>query len=200
MAKLEDAMPYLLDNEGEFANTAGDAGGETLDGIARREHPEWPGWKILDALNLPLHDPCAVDIILKSHAEIEPLVSGFYLRNYWLYDGLLSQPVATKLLDGAVNMEGNGRAGAAITALQKAIHIQQPQTVLSTGYGPMTEAAANRCDADGLLEDLARQYVLHYQMILQMHPTDEKFRGNWMHRAAKLPTDFATDYAKAVSA
>ncbi len=189
MATLKAALPYVLANEGEFSNTAGDAGGETLDGIARRMHPEWPGWAVLDKLGLPLADPRAADIIINANVlAVEPLVESFYLQDYWLYDGLADQAVATKLLDGAVNMEGNGRCGSAIKALQQAICKQLAGAVEVDGcYGPATEAAANRCDAARLLQDLALGYVAHYLAILAAHPEDAAFKSDWLERANKLP-------------
>ena len=30
--------------EAGYGNTQGDAGGETLDGISRKYHPNWKGW------------------------------------------------------------------------------------------------------------------------------------------------------------
>ena len=190
MATLEDAMPYLLEDEGQWAFIPGDKGGMTYCGIARNEHPEWEGWAIIDALNLPVHDAHTCNAILKENAQIQSLVLKFYRSEYWCYDGLQSQDVASKLFNGAVNMEGNGRKGSAITAFQRAICVQIKNTIPIDGcYGPNTEAMANRCDQDGLLEDLARQFVLHYQAILKANPSDEKFRAGWMARAAKLPSD-----------
>jgi lysozyme family protein len=188
MAKLEVAMPYVKTNEGEFANIAGDAGGETLDGIARKMHPEWPGWAILDKLNLPIHDARACDIIINQHPEIEPLVDAFYLKSYWCYDGLQSQNVATKLLDGAVNMEGDGKHGAAVKALQLAILQQKPGALNpDANYGPTTEKLANSCEPIKLLKDIARFYVAHYEDLIAHNSALAKFRADWERRAEKLP-------------
>jgi lysozyme family protein len=189
MATLELAMPYLKENEGGWSYITGDSGGMTYIGISRKNHPEWAGWAIIDSLNLPVHDASACNQILDANPHICLFVNDFYSRNYWRYDGIQNQDVATKLFDGAVNMEGDGSHGAAIEALQRAINKQYPSVPMTPRYGPNTELMANKCDPDGLLNDLARQYMLHYNAILVAHPEDEKFRAGWMERAVKLPTD-----------
>jgi lysozyme family protein len=183
-------MPYLRSNEGGWSYVPGDKGGMTYVGISRVMHPEWEGWRLIDLLNLPVHDAHACNAILDANVQIQALVFQFYATHYWAYDGLQSQDVATKLFDGAVNMQGGGKSGPAIMALQRAIGCQPVNTVPIDGqYGPNTENMANRCEPDSLLQDLARFYVLHYNAILVAHPNDEKFRAGWLARAVKLPSD-----------
>lgn len=187
MAKLVLAMPYLRSNEGGWAYIVGDRGGMTYMGISRTMQPNWPGWVIIDKLNLPIHQPHTCDQILASNPAILSLVLDFYQKTYWCYDGLVSQQVATKLFDGAVNMEGNGRHGSAIKALQLAIGLQSLGCKPDGNYGPTTESLANQCESVQLLKDMAHFFSEHYKEILAANPGDARFREDWLRRAAKLP-------------
>ena len=187
MATIELALPYLRSNEGGFANISGDRGGETYFGIARNKHPEWPGWAILDSLNLPFHIPKACDQIIEADKRILPLVIAFYQKTYWFYDGIVNQRIATKLFDGVVPMEGDGKHGSAVKALQLAVGRQLQGCNPDGNYGPCTEMLVNRCEPTSLLQSLAYFYGKHYSDVLAANPSDEKFREDWMGRALKLP-------------
>jgi lysozyme family protein len=188
MADFLKALPYPLSNEGRWACLAGDSGGMTYCGISRKNHPEWEGWKIIDAMHLPIHDAKACNLALAANPKIQQMVEGFYHTTYWAYDGIHSQAVATKLLDMDINMEGNGHAGSAIKIIQQAAAIQHPCST-DGAYGPATEAAINLCDRDALLMDMARLASEHYKAIVQSHPGDARFLPDWLRRAQKLPTD-----------
>lgn len=47
MAEFTPAFEEMIRNEGGYIlhNVAGDHGGDTYAGIARRFHPDWPGWQ-----------------------------------------------------------------------------------------------------------------------------------------------------------
>ena len=190
MASLELAMPYLLVDEGYYSNISGDSGKETYCGISRANHPEWPGWEVLDSLNLPPHNAAACDNIIENDGRAMPLVVAFYEKTYWNFDGIQSQDVATKVFDTAVHEEGTGKAGSAIKVLQQAANVQFPGIIRLDGvYGPNTELMVNRCDPEGLLRDYMRFELKYIDAVLLSHPEDEKFRRDWERRALRIPTD-----------
>jgi lysozyme family protein len=165
MSEFLTAIPYVLKNEGGYVNNPKDPGGETKYGICKRDHP------LVDIKNLT---PEQADEI--------------YRTQYWSCGGIASQPVATKFLDMAVNMEGTGRAGAAVKILQQAVAVQFPNVLRPDGhYGPNTELMVNRCDATRLLADMARLACARYNSLADHNPDFETFRDGWLVRAEKLP-------------
>ena len=99
MAERNECIPYFIHNEvgsdprhdGGFSDDPDDPGGPTKYGICQRDHPA------VDIRNLTLDGAVAI-----------------MAAEYWCYDGLSDNCVAAKLLDMAGNMEGTGKAGAAI--------------------------------------------------------------------------------------
>lgn len=100
MANFEIAYKKTAKNEGGYANVSGDNGGETYKGIARKFHPSWAGWKIVDK-NKPLKPNQKI-----VSAELDKLVFDFYRINFWnpiKGDEIEHQPTADTLYDFGVN-------------------------------------------------------------------------------------------------
>ena len=84
-----------MGNEGGYANNPDDAGGETYKGIARKMHPIWPGWRIIDDIkSLSIVQPrygtpeyCSWDKFLNSNLAalngLQADVVSFYKANFW---------------------------------------------------------------------------------------------------------------------
>lgn len=88
--------------EGIYSNNPDDRGGETVFGIARNMHPDWPGWVLVDMLRQKHGFPDT----LKSNTVLMGLKDKFYKSQFWdpLYGDLIpSQEVAEELYDDAVN-------------------------------------------------------------------------------------------------
>jgi len=108
MAKYIEAISDTLLAEGAFNNSLGyvndkdDRGGETVAGIARRFHPFWEGWALVDyhkkkKPNFPFS--------LKHDEKLIQLVMAFYKPEFWdKIDGdhLSDQDIASMLLKEAV--------------------------------------------------------------------------------------------------
>lgn len=47
---FEEAYNVTLEHERGYVNHPKDPGGETIDGIARKMHPNWVGWPLIDKL------------------------------------------------------------------------------------------------------------------------------------------------------
>lgn len=170
MSEFLPAIAYVLANEGGYCNVPGDPGGETKYGICKRDHPD------VDIRNLT---PEQADAI--------------YRAQYWCFDGIQSQAVATKLLDMAINMEGSGKCGAAIRIVQNAVSVQFPNILRCDGkFGPNTALMINRCDSARLLTDMAKLCLVHYADIVDHDPKLDKFLKGWTLRAQKLPAQGAT--------
>jgi lysozyme family protein len=154
MSSFELAIETVLANEGGYSFIASDPGGETNFGISKRSYPA------LDIKNLTREE--AVQI---------------YRRDFWKYDNVLDQRVATKIFDASVNM-----GHSAIFLLQELVlQVVKPDGL----WGPVTEEAINRMDANALLLLYKARLRQHYLDIVANKPEDEKFLNGWLRRAAQ---------------
>jgi len=187
MADFQKALELTLRNEGSYVNNPLDRGGETINGIARKWHPKWPGWPIVDRAKQEGMNVSSV-MFLK---QIRPLVSDFYDAEFWLPirgDQIESQPIANKLFDTAVNLS----AIRAITFLQSGLNALNRngrlwQDIEEDGVmGPVTLAVLKRCIAekreDGLLGLMVVEQGYHYMRIMRTDPEQEEFALGWIRR------------------
>jgi lysozyme family protein len=167
MARFEDAIGYVLDNEGGYTNDPADHGGATNYGItdAEARRHGYSG----DMRDLPLETAKAI-----------------YLADYWRFDGIEDQHVATKLLDMAVNM-----------GLSTAVKLAQGIAgVVTDGVmGPATETRINTLTDSGtsmehsalLLTGLVFGCVRRYAHIVGSDHSQAAFIVGWIERALKMP-------------
>lgn len=104
--------------EGNYANDKSDRGGETYKGIARKFHPTWGGWNLVDSCKISGEFPKNLLKVVK----LEELVEGFYKKEYWDKihgDEIASQELANDLFDSCVNM---GLSGC-IKLFQKTLNV-----------------------------------------------------------------------------
>lgn len=156
MARFEDAIDFVIKNEvgnypnGGYVNHPADPGGETKWGISKRANPT------VDIKNLTL----------EGAKEI-------YRKKYWLFDGITTQAVATKLFDSYVNM---GHAA-----------IKQAQAIVGSTqdgfYGPNTEAKINALDPVKFLSYYRVWLVRYYEDLVTAKPEMKVFLNGWIRRA-----------------
>lgn len=97
MAKFEGAFKRSKVNEGGYVNDPHDLGGETYRGIARKYHPEWTGFKLIDAMKKV--SPIKYNFVSD---ELDKLAEGFYKEKYWnpiQLDNMASQLNAEQIYD-----------------------------------------------------------------------------------------------------
>ena len=72
MAEFRPAFEKMIHNEGGYVNhiVAGDRGGQTYAGIARKFHPDWQGWNLIDHNDM-------------DNPELTTFVLLFYKTNFW---------------------------------------------------------------------------------------------------------------------
>lgn len=150
MAKFEDAIGVLLADEGGYVNNPADPGGETKFGISKRRYPN-------------------VDIRNFTEQQADDL----YRRDYWRFDGITSQPVATKIFDSFVVM-----GKAAIRLAQEVVGATP-----DGAYGPHTEAAINAMDPLLFLTRYRVFLAQHFQDIVTNNPAEGVFLKGWLKRA-----------------
>lgn len=187
MANFYDAYKITKQHEGGYVNDPDDFGGETYKGVARRYHPSWAGWKIIDGYK---DKPNFLNNIYSDEA-LEELVLRFYKEKFWdvnLLDEVPSQNIANEMFDTGVNM-GVGRAAK---FLQKALNVLNkngrlyPDLVEDGSIGRATISALNKC-----LSYRGDVYVykilnilqgMHYINLMSKSPTQEKFAYGWLER------------------
>lgn len=184
MANFNIALPNVLKVEGRYVNDPSDNGGETYLGITRRDHPDWPGWAIVDPIK---HDGAA---LAAKDPQLKQLAYELYKKRYWdRFDGdsISSQKIAEELFDTGVNM-GIGRA---VTFLQKGLNVLNkraslwPEIGTDGDMGPKSRAALNACLAhhDELLL-LRVMNILQGAAYLEFAAKDERqevFIKGWLN-------------------
>ena len=179
MADFKKAFDLMIVHEGGYVNDPDDPGGETYKGVARKMHPNWLGWTIIDLLKKQkgfpdnLHFPNELEIMKELNYE----VGTFYYSQFWLKikgESILDQAVAESIFDFAVN------AGIATS-----VHLAQTVVKVTPDgtIGPKTVAAINGCDPDYFLARFAILKIKRYVEICQKRPLSKKYIFGWVNRA-----------------
>jgi lysozyme family protein len=150
MADFSIAIKTVLANEGGLVDDYSDPGGLTNFGISQRSYPN------IDIRNLTVEGATEI-----------------YHRDFWKFDGINDQDIATKLFDAFVNM-----GAAAIRLMQRLVNVTQDGQ-----YGPMTEKAINQYDPGMLLIHYRESLCIYYQELVQKNPKLGKFLTGWLKRA-----------------
>jgi lysozyme family protein len=159
VANFRPAFEFLLPNEGGFTI---DQGGATKFGISQRGYPDMS----LDEIR---------DLTI---AEAEAI----YRRDYWepnRYGAIDSQPIASKVFDLAVNMQGPGRhkGAPANKLLQGACVLCGAKIECDGVVGADTLNAVNQANEIQLMRNLVALAVARYKQIAQVHPEYAKDLG-----------------------
>ena len=171
MASFAAALPFILGNEGGFSDDPEDSGGRTNFGITQQTLTDFK----LAHPDLSLPDDVA-DLMVDEAGVI-------YHTDYWCFDGMESEAVATKVFDMAVNM-GLRRA---IRLLQATLNTNGAALLADGIYGPKTEAAVNAADPGLLMTQLISSCVGYYKQIVSSNPSQGKFLHDWLNRAQSVP-------------
>jgi len=153
MSSFDIAIKIVLANEGGYVNDPADNGKETNFGISKRSYPD-----IVDIKSLTVEEATAI-----------------YLRDFWLFGGIIDQVVGDKLFDSYVNMRH--------TAIKIAQRIAG--VAVDGSYGPQTEAAINTMDPGFFLGKFRAALASYYQAIVANNPAEEKFLAGWLRRASQ---------------
>ncbi|MDR2697480.1 MAG: hypothetical protein LBB40_03275 [Holophagales bacterium] len=167
MANFEPALAYTLKHEGGWSDDPADPGGATNYGIT---------------LKTAQRHGITTKQELKAISRYK--VEAIYYADYWKFDGINNQRVATKLFDMAVNMG----VTTAIILSQQVLNGEYKAALTVDGrLGPLTLAALNNCDPAELLEVLCLVSAEHYRAIAAARPASQKFLKGWLKRAAEVP-------------
>lgn len=152
MADFSQAIEAVLANEGGYANNPSDPGAETNFGVSKRSYPN------VDIRNLTREG--AIEI---------------YHRDFWKYDNLQSQVIATKVLDTCVNL-GQTRG---MSICQRAAGVRP----VDGKYGSLTTGAFNGSQEAELLSEIRNNLVGYYNNLVAAKPELNQFLRGWLRRA-----------------
>lgn len=159
MADFSKAIDFVLANEGGYVNNPADPGGETNFGISRRQYPA------LDIKDLTREEAVTI-----------------YERDYWKFDDVASQRVATKVFDACVNMGPS----QAVRLLQLALGGIQAGPVIADGkFGPETIEHANAADEEKLIDEFKARLAKFYCDEALQGTGKDGFLLGWLRRAVK---------------
>lgn len=121
MTEFNIAYGKTMSHEGQYSNDPRDLGGETWKGVARKMHPNWDGWPIIDQIKRSVITS-DLSRILRDDEELEQMVQAFYQSEFWdklMLKKITAQDIANELFDTAVNQ---GRV-IAVKQFQQALNL-----------------------------------------------------------------------------
>ncbi len=193
MAEFIKAFGISMLHEGGFANDPDDKGGMTYKGIARKFHPKWEGWKIIDlVLQKKLQN---INLALKNDQKLQELVSKFYLDNFWnpLCLEQMPQAIANELFDTGINM-GTNKAGEYLQDALNLLNKWNPYlkvdgkigsatiNALKVYYSRRPDYIEERDHTITLLKVLNGLQFMRYYEIVKRDSNQLKFFYGWLNR------------------
>lgn len=192
MADFQIAQRVLGGFEGGYSNDPSDKGGETYKGIARKFHPHWPGWAIIEAAKRLSSFPGN----LAGNTVLDGMVLDFYRAEFWSPFQLdaLPQSLATEIYEQAVNRGKGGVTMDIQTACNALNHDKRtrapffPDLKVDGGFGNKTAQAVKTLVANGdellLLVMLNGLQAAHYINTAAGEPSQRKFTRGWLTRCS----------------
>lgn len=168
MAKFEDAIEFVLKNEGGLVDDPNDPGGITAWGISLRFY------KTIKA-KVTAND---IKRLTKDEAK------NIYENHFWnrnKYYALNSQKIATKAFDMSVNCG----VRASNQALQKAVMHSSKCILRVDGIlGDKTIAAVNSANEQDVYQSFKSFQRDYYLDVLKRFPELAKYKNGWLKRAS----------------
>lgn len=187
MADFEKAYKRTMVNEGGYANNKLDRGGETYRGVARNYHPNWAGWKIIDAIKPHCKDIKTLNAALAMNKELQSLIHQFYKQGFWdchNLDKFTNQLLAENVFDASV-LCGQTIGGK---FLQRALDNLNPDYNLvvdgkigTKTFSAMTDAL-NKYGESVVVNAYVDVREKYHRDIVTKNPSQRVFLNNWLSR------------------
>lgn len=181
MAEHKVAEDKTLKWEGGYCNVVGDAGGETIFGIARNINPHLKLWKIMDSYKKSYTNFCRanykeLESLCLGNGEFKKEMESFYKKEYWdkiKGDRIECQHLANALYDFAVNSGVN----RAVKSLQEILKVK-----VDGNLGEKTLEAINKSDKN-LCNELCDKRKAFFEAIAKKGQ-NAKFLKGWLNRVS----------------
>jgi lysozyme family protein len=191
-------VKMIIKHEGGYVNHPSDPGGETYKGIARRSHPNWDGWKIIDSEKKKLSPPFTayrMNGILDKIEELQGFVEELYKKEYWDKMGCddFSSRVSLGLFDFGVNA-GPKRA---FQSLQHALNDEGNNLTVDGSFGNLSKKVYKEVNGDGKKDSKLFKSMLEYRRnfykrLAESNPNLKVFLNGWLNRVNNLEKDAET--------
>jgi len=163
--------------EGGYVNDPKDRGGETYNGISRKNFPKWEGWNIID--NAKIIDDETIE-------KLEGLTQEIYLESFWKPIrgddiAIIDEKIAMYVYDMAVN-HGVKRG---VKLFQKALNdcLAVKDEVKPDGVlGDRTVKALIMANPEQLLQTMKDTRHSFFLSIIRSHKEQEHFKKGWLRR------------------
>jgi lysozyme family protein len=185
--KFKTALKFVLEQEGGYVNDPDDVGGETYQGISRKYHPSWDGWKIIDEIKEEYAGRGAFPEALLQE-RVYPHVPAFYKENFWdllNLDKIVSDKIAIKLFDMAVNIGVPRTAHIAQTSLNLMSYdgdYLKVDNIIGNITINLINEMTKKDNGEFLLQLLTLQQGSLYMKLVQNNPIQKKFIHGWINR------------------
>lgn len=156
MATFEGAIAVVMKEEGGLSNNPADPGGLTRYGISHRSYPN-------------------VDIATLTLQQAEDIIKA----NYWRFDGINDQAIATKLLDMAVNLG----LSEAVRLLQMALNDLGASLKVDGVFGSQSCSTCNGSNPIAVHRELQTHQQSYYVTLVAQNPSLFPFLHGWLKRA-----------------
>lgn len=183
-----EAIKIVSVAEGGWCHVRGDKGGETVFGVARKYHPKWTGWLIVDgyAASYGRGTPQFIRMV-NNDESLKTLAENLFRTIMWMPIRCDSMPreIAIVSFDMAVN---SGTLNAAKT-LQRTLNSLGSNVSVDGAIGPITLAAINEqynIDSQNFIIYFLKHRYNFYQRIVKRRPSQKKFWKGWVNRLRRL--------------
>lgn len=190
-AVFEAVLTLIREHEGPYSNDRDDYGGETVYGVARKKHSEWPGWERVDQLKAVAGgDPRRLAQLVEEDLAILHHVADFY-HAYWrgvAAPGIDLDSLPPALAYSLFDMGVTSPRGA-VEALQIAMCAVSPGLALAFDglVGPRTRealaAVLSVVPVPRLVEAYARARVIRQVRRVERDASQLRFLEGWCRRA-----------------
>ena len=169
MAEFRYCMPFINKHEGyrKFTDDPDDPGGPTMNGIT-----------------LALATRYGITTVYDLQRMTDDQVNTIYREEFWRFDALDSQCMATKVMDFCVNF--GERVG--VKLLQQALVDLVVECTVDGSFGPKTAAAVNSATHDELFTHICTEASERYNDIVAHRAASKKFLAGWKARANDDPS------------
>ncbi|MES2379854.1 MAG: glycosyl hydrolase 108 family protein [Bacteroidota bacterium] len=186
-ARFERITTFAKGNEGNYANTPGDTGGETYRGISRVWWPKWQGWAIIDAYKKQVNRPLKNNEKVPS-AALEVLIKDFYFANFYVpvkAESIKNESVATTIYDHALGVDTNDATKLVQKILANDFGFGSKMPITGT-FGLVTLNNLNSVDPKKFFDLYNAAREAHYRKRAATVANQAQFLTSWLSRLKKL--------------
>ena len=191
MADFEIAYGETEIREGGYVNDPVDPGGETHRGVARRFHPDWEGWEIIDKYKADFPEDFKRRI--NDDQKLVDLSKALYRKKYWnpiRGDEIPDQHIANKVFDTGVNQG----VATSVRYLQEGLNLlnrdqkNYPDIEVDGKFGDLTLKTLKSFlklendQPDYLLKMMNVMQAAFYIDVMRRKPSQQKFARGWLNR------------------